>query len=169
MSAPQQDDRSAVSYWTMEAVVAIVLIALGALVAFDSARIGARWGDDGPQAGYFPFYVGVILSLVGAVTLFTSLRRTLARAHSFVSRGQLRLILRLLVPFLVFVVAIKPLGLYATSAIFIAYFMWRMGDFAWWLSALIPVGTVAVLFLMFEVWFKVPLPKGPLEAMLGLG
>jgi len=24
-----------------------------------------------------------------------------------------------------------------------------------------------VFFLMFEVWFKVPLPKGPLEAAFG--
>ena len=164
-----EEKKAVASTRTAELVMAGLFLAFGVLVMWDSRRLGASWADDGPQAGYFPFYVGVILSLVGAVTLFTSLRRTLARAHSFVSRGQLRLILRLLVPFLVFVLAIKPLGLYATSAIFIAYFMWRMGDFAWWLSALIPVGTVAVLFLMFEVWFKVPLPKGPLEAMLGLG
>lgn len=153
----------------MEAVVAVILFALGALVMFDSARIGARWADDGPQAGYFPFYVGLILCLVSAVTLFTSLRRTLARAHSFVSRGQLQLILKLLLPFLVFVIAIKPLGLYVASAIFIAYFMLRMGDFPHWLSVVVPVGTVAVLFLMFEVWFKVPLPKGPLESIFGFG
>jgi energy-coupling factor transporter transmembrane protein EcfT len=81
----------------------------------------------------------------------------------------LRLILKLLLPFLLFVIAIRPLGLYLASAIFIAYFMLRMGDFPRWLSVIVPVGTVAVLFLMFEVWFKVPLPKGALESMLGFG
>jgi putative tricarboxylic transport membrane protein len=153
----------------MEAAVAAILFALGALVMFDSARIGARWADDGPQAGYFPFYIGLILCTVSAVTLFTSLRRPLARAHSFVSMGQLRLILKLLAPFAVFVVAIKPLGIYVASAIFIAYFMLRMGDFPRWMSIVVPIGTVAALFLMFERWFTVSLPKGPLESMLGLG
>jgi hypothetical protein len=153
----------------MEAAVALVLFALGALVMFDSARIGARWADDGPQAGYFPFYVGLILCVTSAVTLFTDLRRSLARGHSFVSVGQLRLILKLLVPFAVFVVAVKPLGIYVAAAIFIAYFMLRMGDFARWLAVVVPVGTVALLFMMFERWFKVPLPKGPLESLLGLG
>ena len=169
MTEPQQDDRPAVSHWTMEAVVALALFALGALVMFDSARIGARWADDGPQAGYFPFYVGLILCAASAVTLFTDLRRSLARGHSFVSIGQLRLILRLLVPFAVFVVAVKPLGIYVASAVFIAYFMLRVGDFARWLTVAVPVGTVVLLFMMFERWFKVPLPKGPLESLLGLG
>jgi len=169
VTLPEQADRPAVSHWTMEAAVAIVLFALGALVMFDSARIGARWSDDGPQAGYFPFYVGLILCIVSAVTLFTSLRRPLARAHSFVSIGQLRLILKLLVPFALFVIAIQLLGIYVASVIFIAYFMLRMGEFPRWLTVLVPLGTVTVLFLMFERWFTVPLPKGPLESLLGLG
>lgn len=169
MKETDPSDRAAVSFWTMEAAVALILFVLGAVVVFDSARIGARWADDGPQAGYFPFYIGLILCVTSAVTLFTSLRRPLARAHTFVSVGQLRLILKLLLPFLVFVIAIKPLGIYVASAIFIAYFMIRMGDFPHWLSLVVPVGTVALLFMMFEQWFKVPLPKGPLESLLGLG
>lgn len=169
MKEPDPSDRAAVSFWTMEAAVALILLVLGAVVMFDSARIGARWSDDGPQAGYFPFYVGLILCVISAVTLFTSLRRPLARAHTFVSIGQLRLILKLLVPFLIFVIAVKPLGLYVASAAFIAYFMIRMGEFPRWLSLVVPAGTVALLFMMFEQWFKVPLPKGPLESLLGLG
>ena len=169
MNTPEQEDRAAVSHWTMEVAVAIILLLLGALVMFDAARIDARWSDDGPQSGYFPFYVGLILCGVSAATLFGTLRKSLLRAHSFVSVGQLRLILKLLLPFAVYVVAIKLLGLYVSSAVFIAYFMWRMGDFPRWLTALVPIGTVTVLFLMFERWFKVPLPKGPLESVLGLG
>jgi len=169
VNTPEQEDRAAVSHWTMEAAVAIVLLLLGALVMFDAARIGARWSDDGPQSGYFPFYVGLILCGVSAATLIGSLRKSLLRAHSFVSIGQLRLILKLLLPFAVYVAAIKPLGLYLSSAVFIAYFMWRMGDFPRWLTVIVPIGTVTVLFMMFERWFKVPLPKGPLESVLGLG
>ena len=170
MSSPEaQDDRPATTYWTMELAVAAILLALGALVAYDSARIGASWSDEGPQAGYFPFYVGLLLCLVSAVILFGTLRKSLLRAHTFVSVGQLRLILRLLLPFAVFVVAVQPLGLYLTSIVFIAYFMLRMGDFPRWMAIVVPVGTMALLFMMFERWFDVPLPKGPVETLLGLG
>lgn len=169
MTTPEEDHRSAVSYWTMEVVVAIILLLLGALVMFDAARIGARWSDDGPQAGYFPFYVGLILCAVSIVTLVGSLRRTVLQGHSFVSTGQLQLIMKLLLPFAVYIAVLKLLGIYVASAIFIAYFMLRLGDFPRWLTAIVPAGTVAVLFLLFERWFKVPLPKGPLESLLGLG
>jgi putative tricarboxylic transport membrane protein len=49
-----------------------------------------------------------------------------------------------------------------------AYFMARHGKHAWWVTAAVALGLPAVLFMMFEVWFKTPLPKGPLEALLGL-
>lgn len=170
MSRPEPpEDRPATTFWTMELVVAGVLFALGALVAYDSLRLGARWSDEGPQAGYFPFYVGLLLCLVSAANLLGSLRKSLLRAHTFVTVGQLRLIVRLLLPFAVFVVAVRPLGLYLASALFIAWFMLRLGDFPRWLAVVVPLGTVAVLFMMFERWFMVPLPKGPLETLLGLG
>ena len=35
--------------------VAALLIAVGALVVFDSVRLGTGWADDGPRSGYFPF------------------------------------------------------------------------------------------------------------------
>lgn len=170
MSGPDApEDRPATSYWTMELAVAGILFALGALVAYDSLRLGARWSDDGPQAGYFPFYVGLLLCLVSAANLLGTLRKSLLRAHGFVSVGQFRLILRLLLPFAVYVIAVKPLGLYLASVLFIAWFMRRLGEFPRWMAAVVPLGTMALLFMMFERWFKVPLPKGPVESLLGLG
>ena len=56
--------RPAISTRTMEIIVALALLAVGALVVFDSYRLGAKWGDDGPQSGYFPFYIGLLLGIV---------------------------------------------------------------------------------------------------------
>jgi putative tricarboxylic transport membrane protein len=163
------EQRSAASVRTMEIVVAGVIFVFGAVVAFDSYRLGARWGDDGPQAGYFPFYVGLLICLSSVVTLVRALRNTALAAESFVERAQLKLIFTVLVPTVVYVGFIASLGFYVSSTLFIAYFMRRLGKYSWWMAVLVSVGVSVAFFLTFEIWFAVPLPKGPLETALGFG
>jgi putative tricarboxylic transport membrane protein len=163
------EQKSAASVRTMEIAVAGVIFVFGAVVAFDSYRLGARWGDDGPQAGYFPFYVGLLICLSSAVTLVRALRNTALAEESFVERAQLKLIFTVLVPTVVYVGFIAFLGFYVSSTLFIAYFMRRLGKYPWWMAVLVSVGVSVAFFLTFEIWFAVPLPKGPLETALGLG
>jgi hypothetical protein len=133
---------------------------------FDSVRLGARWGDDGPQAGYFPFYIGLLICISTAVIFFRALA---ARAQkTFVTREALGLVMKMLVPSIIYVVAVRFLGIYVSSTVFIVFFMIWLGKYSWAKSLAVGLGTSAVFFLMFEVWFSVPLPKGPLEALLGL-
>lgn len=161
-------DRAAASYRTMEMAVAVIAFVFGAIVAGDSLRLGAGWGDDGPQAGYFPFYIGLIICLGSAWVFFTTWRKPESGREAFVLRGQLRQIMTLLGPAIVYVIAIGFIGIYVSSAIFIGYFMLRHGGHKAWQSAAVGLGLPFVLFLMFEIWFRTPLPKGPLEALLGL-
>ena len=161
-------DRSehTVSARVVEIVVAGLFMAVAVLVMYDNWRIGARWAEDGPQAGYFPFRVGAIMFIASAVTFGVNL---LARSPSsnFVERSQLRQVFQVLLPTIVYVVLIGPLGIYAASAIFIAFFMWWLGKYP--IYKIVPVALLVplALFMMFEVWFLVPLPKGPLEEWLG--
>lgn len=161
-------DRPAASYRTMEIAVAAIAFLFGAIVAGDSLRLGAGWGDDGPQAGYFPFYIGLIICIGSGWVIFTTWRKPEAGREAFVLRGQLRQIMTLLGPAIVYVIAIDFIGIYVASAIFIGYFMLRHGGHKAWQAAAVALGLPLVLFMMFEVWFKTPLPKGPLEALLGL-
>jgi len=163
------EQRSAASVRTVEIGVAAVIFVFGAVVAFDSYRVGARWGDDGPQAGYFPFFIGLLLCLSGGVILLRAFRNTALAAESFVERAQLKLIFTVLIPTVVYVGFIAYLGFYVASILFIAYFMRRIGKYSWLMAALVSVGISVAFFLTFEIWFSVPLPKGPLEAALGLG
>jgi hypothetical protein len=163
MSKKQTDDEAAVSNRTMEIVVAAVLVAFGLIVAWDSARLGARWGEDGPQSGYFPFYVGMLISISGAVVLWQALRGLTPNGRgAFVERGQLRLVLSVLVPAIVYVIAIQMFGLYLASAVYIAGFMMWLGNYSWLKSAILGIATSVTVFMMFEVWFQVPLYKGSL-------
>lgn len=170
----QPDEKSAVSTRTVDVVVAVLFFMLGALVMWDSARLGSKWGSDGPEAGYFPFYIGLILCIASLVNAVRALRGKDIKEASFVSVDSLKMVLSVLIPTTVFVALIggvgpiPGLGIYVASVLFIIGFMRWLGKYSWLKSVAVAVGVSLFFFLMFEVGFKVPLPKGPLEAALGL-
>ena len=167
MTPASDSNERTVSSRTMELVVAAGFMALAVLIMADNWRIGARWAEDGPQAGYFPFRVGAIMFIVSAATFVVHLRGRGGANANFVDRTQLRQVLQVLAPTVVFVASIGFLGIYLASALFIIFFMWRLGKYP--IHKILPVAIAVpiVLFFMFEVWFLVPLPKGPIETALG--
>src|SRR5947209_14835832 len=166
MESEQQ--HSAASVRAVEIGVALLIFLFGALVSFDTYRLGARWGEDGPQAGYFPFYVGLLICFSAGGVIVKALRDASLAGESFVERDQLRMILTVLIPTVVYVSFIAYLGFYVASTIFIGYFMRQLGKYSWLKIAPVAIGVSVAFFLVFEFWFQVPLPKGPLEAALGL-
>jgi len=168
MSKHDDGGRSVVSSKTVDLAVAAIFFAFGALVAFDSSRIGARWAEDGPQSGYFPFYIGLIICIASLVNFVLALRSKFYYGRSFVSVEQLKAVFSVAIPTLIYVLMIQYLGIYVASTVFIAGFMVWLGKYSWFKAVLVSVGVSAVFFVMFEVWFNVQLPKGPLEAVLGL-
>lgn len=160
-------DERTVTNRTMDVVVALLFMALAATVMGDSWRIGASWASDGPQAGYFPFYVGLIMFIASTWTLVHALIARHPDLGNFVDRSQLVSVMQVLVPTTVYVGLIFILGIYVASAIFIAFFMWWLGKYSPARIIPVAVGVPLALFVMFEVWFLVPLPKGPIETALG--
>jgi hypothetical protein len=153
----------------MEIIVAALLLAFGAVIAWASFQLGAKWGDDGPQAGYFPFYIGLIIAVSSLITLLQALRGQTPRPHeAFVERGQFKLVLAVLIPAVVFVLAIQWFGIYLASAVYMAVFMVWLGKYPWWKALLLGVAVSVIVYLMFEVWFKVALHKGTLYNPLTL-
>jgi putative tricarboxylic transport membrane protein len=142
-----------------------ILILLGGVVVLDSMRIGIGWGTDGPRSGFFPFWLGVIL-LVAAVTIgLQAWRRSTARP--FVTRERLGPVLKVLWPATAMVILIKPLGLYVAAMLYMSFYMRWVGHHRWLTVALCAIGVPLLTFVVFELWFLVPMPKGPLEAWLG--
>ncbi len=163
------DDRAALSLKSAEIVLALVLFGLGAVVMFDSLRLGMRWGPEGPQPGYFPFYLGVFICSACLVTIVLAALMPAAKNRAFVKLGQLKLVLSVLAPSAVFVALVGWLGIYVSAVLFVALFMRWLGKYPWWKVAAVSVGHSVALFVIFEIWFLVPLPKGPLERLLGIG
>ena len=151
----------------LDLAVAAIIFALGALVAWDSHRLGSGWSSDGPQTGYFPFYIGLITCICGAAVFVQGLLRLPTDKSVFVTREQFKQVLVILVPSTVYVLGVQFIGIYASSAIFIGLFMRVAGHYSWLRSAVVGVAVSVCAFVMFEIWFKIPLPKGPLENLLG--
>ncbi len=154
---------------TVDAVVAAILTVIGVVVMFEARRLGAGWTSDGPGAGYFPFYIGMILAISGSGILYQSLLSKHADKGSFTDREKLKRVGSVLLPSAVFVLAIMFVGIYIASAIYIAAFMMWFGKYKPVKSLLLGVAVSACFFLMFEVWFKVPLYKGALDPLAFLG
>ena len=154
-----------------ELVMGGIFLAFGALVMWDTRRLGASWGDDGPQAGYFPFYIGLFIVISSAMIIFRALNLGEKGREAFVEWGQLKMVLLVMAPTVVYVALISNpwygLGIYVASAIYIAFFMWYLGKYGWAKIVPVSLGVAMFFFLLFEIWFKVPLPKGPIEALFG--
>jgi hypothetical protein len=165
-SRPGQDERT-VSTRTVELVVAGLLMAVAVVVMADSWRVGAGWAFDGPEAGYFPFYIGLLLFLSSAATFAIHLRASVPDTFNFVSRPALWLVLQVLLPSAAFVFLIWLLGIYVAAAIFIGFFMMWLGKYSLAKTVPVAIAIPIVLFWLFEIAFLIPLPKGPLETALG--
>lgn len=161
--------RAALSAKTAECVVAGLTFVLGAIVMYDSWRIGARWVEDGPQTGYFPFYIGLIICAGSVVNFIRGLLLSKEKNGAFVEVGQIKLVLSVLIPTAVFVAMVGWIGIYVPSILYIGFFMRWLGKYPWWKVLIVSFGTSAFFFSVFEIWFLVPLPKGPIENLLGLG
>lgn len=163
------EGRSLVSIRTMEIATALVILVFAAVVMIDNYELGAGWDPStGPQSGYFPFYVGAILFISGAAILIGELMKgAAANVGSFVHVGPFFQVLRIFIPVVIYIIAIVYIGIYVSTAVFIGVFMVWLGKYRVPVAALFGIGIAVALFFTFEIWFLVPLPKGPLEAMFG--
>ena len=150
---------------TAELVTASVLILLGGGVLFDAVRIGFGWGPDGPRSGFFPFWLALIMVIVCGVILIQAALDH--RGKSFVSREQLNSVLKVLWPATAAVALMHFVGLYVASALYMGFYMRWVGRHSWVAVVAIALGIPIASFLVFEKWFLVPMPKGPLEQWLG--
>jgi putative tricarboxylic transport membrane protein len=151
-----------------EAIVSGLLAGVAVLVIVDSLRVGNGWADDGPQSGYFPVYIGLLLLASSGAVLLGTLFRWRRDNPAFAERSQLRSVCAVLVPMTAYVAAIAWLGIYVASFALIAWFMRRHGKYGWPATAAVSLAVPLVVYAVFERWFLVLLPKGPLETLLGL-
>ena len=160
MSEPSKQEM-VVSVRTMEIVTALLFLIFGFVVMTGSLKLGASWGSDGPQSGYFPFYISLIILLSSTVTLYQAIFQSKQQKdEAFVEKEPFRQVMAVFLPGLVFVLGVQLIGIYVSAAIYIAVFMVWLGKYAYWKAIAVGVGVSVALYVLFEIWFQVPLPHG---------
>ena len=154
------------SHRSVEVGVALFMALLALIGIYGSVKVGIGWGSDGPRAGFFPFYVSLLVIISCAINL-TQIFRSANDGELFATWSQLRKVLAVVVPTAVYVFAIPYVGIYVSSGLLIMLFMKWLGKYPWTIVLPVAILMPIVTFVMFEIWFLVPLPKGPLETFLG--
>jgi putative tricarboxylic transport membrane protein len=165
--APADDSQALTTTRTVEVVTYLLLLLLALVLGFDNWRSGMGWAKDGPQSGYLPFYLCVILGGASLYGLAHAFRQRRDDARTFVTRDQFRRVMQVFVPTFLFCLTTQLLGLYVASFLLVAGFMRFVGRIAWWKSLLTSVLFALIMFATFEVAFDVIMPKGPIEAAFG--
>jgi ABC-type sugar transport system permease subunit len=151
----------------VEIGLALFMALLAAVGVVGSLKVGIDWGAEGPKAGFFPFYISLIVLISCAVNLLHALREFTGR-EVFAEWGQIRQVLSVVIPTTVYVFAVPILGMYVSSGLLIGVFMKWIGRYPWLMVLALSIGVPVLTYILFERWFLVPLPKGPLEDWLGL-
>ena len=158
--------RRALSRRGAEIGFALFVLAVAGTIMLGARELDTGWSRSGPEAGYFPFRIGLLLAAAAVVIL---VRGLLARAESvpYLDGAQAGRLARFAVPLAALAILAPWLGFYPAIALYVLVSVGLVGGVAWRttliLSALLP----ATLFMVFERLFKMPLPKGPLGALLG--
>jgi hypothetical protein len=161
------DDRPLISRRVLELATALVIFAIGAAVVIGALEYKIGWDDGGPQPGYFPFYVGLVIigSTVGVA--IQALLQGDWRATASITREQAKRVGTFFVPVIGFVALCNVVGIYLAMALYLLFTMRLQGGYGWVRSVAVAFGTAGAFFVMFEFLFGQPLLKGPVEAWLG--
>jgi len=162
----EQSGGTGPSHRSVEIGVAAFMALLALIGIYGSLKVGIGWGDSGPRAGFFPFYVSLVVLFSCAVNVLNVVTAP-EKGKIFAEWGQLRQVLSVLVPTVIYVFLVPYIGIYVASALLIGFFMRWFGAYAWHVAVAVAIVVPVATFLMFESWFLVPLPKGPLENFLG--
>jgi putative tricarboxylic transport membrane protein len=150
----------------VEIGVTVATALFGLIVILGSRQVGIGWGAEGPQSGFFPFYLGVIIMIGSALNLIEAMRKSGEKL--FADWSQLQQVLSVVIPTVVYVAVIPQIGIYVSSFFLIGLCMVWLGRYRVWYAFALSAAIMIATYLTFEKWFLVPLPKGPFEDFLGL-
>ena len=153
------NQNSVVSVRVVEIIVALMFLVVGLVVMTGSIKLGAKWGSDGPESGYFPFYISLIILVSSSITLFQAFKNKEQAEEAFVEKEPFRQVMAVLVPAAVYVLGVQLIGIYVASAVYIAIFMVWLGKYVVWKAVAVGLGVSVALFMMFEYWFQIPKPN----------
>src|SRR5512137_2408951 len=101
--------------------VGLGLMAVGLLVLGDAIRIGFGWGMSGPEAGFFPFYMGlgIVISTFFFLLRAIKIHRKEGSGKPLVPEGGTAQILWVLLPAIGVILLTELLGLHLATILYL--------------------------------------------------
>ena len=139
---------------------AIALIA--AVAMFDSRKVfgeqlGSSPGDVGPS--WYPFWAAALMGGAAIVVGYRAFRSVLPAEGVFTGRESVFSVLKLIVPMFAYAASFQWLGFYLATAAYMGFFASYIGKYKWWAVILTAIVTPLAIYLLFEVAFRLLLPK----------
>jgi len=151
----------------MEMVFALVTMVFGATVVSGALEFSIGWGEIGPEAGYFPFRIGTLIVLASLVNLVRAVKRRRAAVETILTGEEGRRLVAFALPVLAFVGIVMVLGVYVASALYLLFTVGLVARHRLPFTLGFSLGFPLFLFVLFEIVFRTPLLKGPVEAVFG--
>ncbi len=143
-------------------LISLLMMSIGIVIVVDSARLGFKWGMNGPESGFFPFYLGA-----GTIVCALLVLRKVAAQYKkegagkrLMPEGALNSILWVLVPATVMIAITELVGLHIAAALYMGFYMRVVGRIRWTTTILISLLVPISLYIAFDKLFLVPLPQG---------
>jgi putative tricarboxylic transport membrane protein len=142
----------------VEIGTAITLLALGAMILNEALRLGPGWGEQGPQPGFFPFVLTIMLIIGSLGVLYVNAYRHPDMRPFFEVSQEIVDLLKVGVPVAVAVFVIRWAGIYITAGVYLAFFMAWYGKFRWWQALAGGLLLPFILWLVLTRGFAIPMP-----------
>lgn len=144
----------------LEACFDLLMLVAGIVIA--GISLGYGFGSiERPGPGLYPFFVGVSIAAF-ALLLLISVLRAQARVATLGREGAVRLVL-LTASLSLWILAMPLLG-YVVATLLATYAMCKiMGLEGWWRPIAVSAGTALFIYLLFDLWLYIDLPRGILE------
>jgi putative tricarboxylic transport membrane protein len=168
MSDQSYQPETGPSQRSVEIAVAVGSLIFGILILIGSLEVGIDWGVEGPRPGFFPFYVSLFIIVPSLYNLLQATTLGGIKQGLFASLDQLKRVMSVVVPSTIYVALVPFLGMYISSMLLIGVFMMWLGKYSAAKTLPVAIGMPIIVYIVFERYFQIPLPKGPIEYWLGL-
>jgi len=143
-----------------ELAMALLVLGVGALSFYGSLH-HRYYTEFGPDAGFFPFWLGLVQTVLGAALVYAvwAGRTPLAESRPIGWRGQV-LVAGL---FVAYVASLETVGFALATFVFLAMVVGWVERRSWLEAAAYGAGLTACLVWLFQGAFRLPLPVGLLK------
>jgi hypothetical protein len=157
---------------TAAAIALIAAVAMNDSLAAFNPHPGTAPGDVG--ARWYPFWAATLMGVAAVFVGYRALVTPQGAEGVFAGWSSIAAVLKIAVPMLLYATLIggigwrtavtqytiiPPLGFYIATGLYMGGFSWWIGRYKIWWVALILIGVPLVIFLAFEIGFRVALPK----------